>query len=76
MQAFGIERVQYGPSATLAVDVAVYDPGILTMATLYGLDPVGLSGYPLSFTGSQIQVSLTQSTSFTTPVVTAIAGRW
>jgi hypothetical protein len=76
MQQFGVQLVEYGPSATLQLDFSSYDPNPFTVVIPYGKDPSILSQYPQTIATPQVGISLVQSQIYTSPILTSVEARW
>ncbi len=67
-----LQQLEFSPSATLVVDFDDYNTGTLGEATVLGKDPDSLSYLGTSVSTTRVTVNLTQSTTNSTPVITAV----
>lgn len=75
-QEFSIQLVEYNTSADLVVDFSSYSPQSLETIILYGKDRATLNSLGYNVDGSVVTVPISQTASYTTPVITGIEARW
>jgi hypothetical protein len=76
VQEFGVELVEYGVNSTLAVNMSSYSPNQINNVILNGKDPSIINSYNTTIAGNTIQVALSQTQSFSSPIITSIDARW
>jgi hypothetical protein len=76
IQQFGVQLVEYGTTANLVVDMASYNPSVINQVILGGKDSTILNSYSSNITGTKVSVALSQTESYSSPVVTYVDARW
>lgn len=73
---FEVYLTEYGNSATLAIDMSSYNPSSINQVILGGMNPSILNRYNTNILGSKVSILLSQTSSYSSPIISYVDCRW
>ena len=73
---YSAQLVEYSTTGDIVAEFSTFTPGTIRSTTLYGYDPIGLTRITPVISGSSVSVPLSQSSAYTSPILTGIEARW
>jgi len=72
LQDVHVQLVEFASSANLVLDFSAYNLSAINNVVIYGRNPNTLAMYPKNISGSTVSISLSQTQSMSSPVITGV----